>query len=72
MPVVFGVPQDAILGPLLFILYINKINNVENIFGFHIHSYADDKTFYISFNPNIDFDSTSNNIKTAQKKSNYG
>ena len=40
-----GVPQGSILGPILFLLYINYINNSNEL---KLLSFADDTTVYYS------------------------
>ena len=47
-----GVPQGSVLGPILFILYVNDINQHVHI-GAACNLYADDALLYCSAN-NVD------------------
>ena len=49
--VTYGVPQGSVLGPILFLLYINDIN--ENVQS-SIRLFADDSIIYCKINSNID------------------
>ena len=48
MPLLYGVPQGSVLGPLLFLLYTADVAVIAESYGVRVHSYADDTQLYTS------------------------
>ena len=55
LPVLSGVPQGSVLGPLLFLLYIDGITSITLSSNSHLTLYADDMLLYRPISNSADY-----------------
>jgi len=64
IPVISGVPQGSVLGPLLFLIYINDVARVSLSEGSTLVLYADDMLLYRKIDSTEDFIALQRDINT--------
>ena len=63
-PLVYGVPQDSVLGPILFTLYSQTLSDVISVHDCDYHKHADDTELSKGAFPD-QFDSVQSCIQTC-------
>ena len=66
LPITCGVPEGSVLGPLLFLIYVNDLPDVSKVLQFYF--FADDTSIYFDSDDIVILQKTVNNELPKVKK----